>query len=86
MLFRSDEGPIQLLLEGHIGKYLPWEAGGGDIAAALGLPVKLLARWGHLNLEGRQDLPNRSYFGDEKIKWVRKGGGMECYRASRKAV
>lgn len=84
--WEEEEGPIQSLLENHIGKFFPWEDEGGDVAPTLGVPLKMLARWGYINLGDRQDLPNRSYFGDEKIKWVRKGGGGQCFHVSRKAV
>lgn len=85
-LWEEEEGPIQSLLEGHISKFLPWEGEDGDIAPTLSIPLKMLARWCYIDLGERQDLPNRSYFGDEKIKWVRKRGVEQCSRASRKVV
>lgn len=85
--WEEEEGPLQSLLEDHIGNFFPWEGDGGDIAPALGIPLKMLERLGYIDLGERQDLPNRSYFGgDEKIKWVRKGGEGQCFHASRKAV
>lgn len=85
-LWKEEEGTIQSLLEDHIGKFFPWEVEGGDISPMLGIPLKMLARLGYIDFGERQDLPNRSYFGDEKIKWVRKGGAGQCFHASRKAV
>lgn len=85
-LWGEEEGPIQSLLEEHISKFFPWESEGEDIAPPLSIPLKMLARWGYIRLDGRHDLPSRSYFGDEKIKWVRKGGEKQCFRASKKAV
>lgn len=85
-LWQEEEGPLQSLLEGHISKYLPWEGPGGDVSAPLAIPLRLLARWGYIGLEERQDLPSRAYLEGEKIKWARKGLGKKCFHASRKAV
>lgn len=85
-LWEEEDGPIQSLLEDHIDKFFPWEGEGGDVAPTLGITLKMLARWGCVDLGERQDLPNRAYFGGEKIKWVRKGDIGLCYHASRKAV
>ncbi|GBF31830.1 hypothetical protein DCCM_0014 [Desulfocucumis palustris] len=85
-LWDEDEGPVQKLLEEHISRFFPWESEAGDISPPLSAPLKNLENMGYIKLEERQDLPSRSYFGDKKIKWVKKGVDINCFHASKKAV
>ncbi|GAB6179927.1 hypothetical protein JCM14036_12460 [Desulfotomaculum defluvii] len=76
-MWDEDEGPVQLLLEEHLSKYLPWQNEGGDISQSLIIPLLILAKEGLISLEQKQDLPYKSYLGDMSIKWIRKGEGLK---------
>ena len=84
-LWEEDEGPMQSFLE-HFSNFLPWENENGDIAQSLRIPLLILAKEGYIQLEQKQDLPNKYYLGNDNIKWIRKVVSRECYHVSKKVV
>lgn len=66
-------GPLQSFLEEHFEMYLPWKTRRGDIARSLSHSLELLEKKGRIKLMIKQDLPNKSYLGSRRIKWLEKG-------------
>jgi hypothetical protein len=68
--WEEKEGPLQMFLEQHFDKYLPWKTKKGDVCYALANTFYLLESRGVINLSTKQDLPSKSYLGTKKIKWI----------------
>lgn len=68
----QEEGPLQLFLEEHLEKYLPWQSSRGNISFPLEHSLSYLEEKGHLSLSTKQDLPQLSFLGDRRIKWIKK--------------
>lgn len=66
------EGPLQHFLEQVFELYLPWSTFEGEISDALRLPLVRLVDQGTISLHAKQDLPCKSYFGQESIKWLKR--------------
>jgi hypothetical protein len=66
----ENEGPLQHFLHQVFNIYLPWSTYEGEISDALRLPLLRLVDQGAISLHTKQDLPLRSYFGRERIKWL----------------
>ncbi len=64
------EGPLQNFLEQCFAQYLPWSTYEGEISDILKLPLLKLVDQGAISLHTKQDLPCKSYFGQERIKWL----------------
>jgi hypothetical protein len=69
----DNEGPLQLFLEGHLNRYLPWATIKGEIASAVALPLEQLEATGKIHLMPKQDLPYKGYMGKRKVKWLVRG-------------
>lgn len=65
------EGPLQDLLENHINNFFPWANQKGDISLPVQNIFLLLEQNEKLLLKPKQDLPNKCYLGERRIKWVK---------------
>lgn len=77
-IWTETEGPIQVLLEEHLNRFLPWRTKTGEISRSLSLPLEYLHSKGLIKLSMKQDLPHRSYFRNQRANWILKGE-KTCY-------
>jgi len=68
----ESEGPLQVFLEEHLNNYLPWNSHKGDISLSLKVSLHHLHSNRLISLGTKQDLPFRSYCGDQRFNWISK--------------
>lgn len=72
-----DEGPLQVFLEAYLGKFLPFQTVGGDLADSIGQSLLHSARNGGLVLVARYDSPAKPYFGEQRLRHLTRIGGAQ---------
>lgn len=72
------EGPLQVFLEEHFNKFLPWQTKNGEMSRSLSIPLNHLHSQNIIRLSIKQDLPHRLYSGMQKSNWITKGD-LSCY-------
>jgi hypothetical protein len=72
-----DEGPLQVFLEAHLGKFLPFQTVGGDLADSIGQTLLHSTRNGGLALVARYDSPAKPYFGEQRLRYLTRIGGAQ---------
>ena len=72
-----DEGLLQLFLEAHLGKFLPFQTVGGDLADSIGQSLLYSARNGGLALVARYDSSAKPYFGEQRLRYLTRMGSAQ---------
>jgi hypothetical protein len=68
-------GLLQSFFETRLVNFLPFETLTGDLAQAVSQPLLYLAAQRKITLAPRQDSPSKSYFGEQRFRYITQGGG-----------
>ena len=74
--WRTREGFIQDLLEGHFIHYLPFQTEAGELAQAVGQPLWYLQQRQIVQMRAYQDASNKPYFGKRRWRYLVYKGGV----------
>ena len=70
-IWPSKEGALQDFFEGHLEKFLPIQTEDGNLPIALEQSLLYLEKNKEIELQPRQDLPSKPYFGDLRYRHLK---------------